>query len=276
MIQTVSIHKTDGTFIRKFYTQYAPFGAWLTAENHIVYRTSGLIGKNNLRFIYRLFLESGKRGDLIKSCERQTSGFFYDDISHSPWPTGFKSNLYGEMRVSGNDRGEILVGMTNETDFELYGSGMKNKRVIRLEMPKLDQVRPYVKKMKQQIFKEKEEIIFKEKHLINKFSALEFSMDHLPYYRRFLMDNQKRIYVFLNDYSVRGKKQKLNIYSSQGKLLREIELDLANFGLFLDSNRFLNLEPIAISEQYIYFLLPAMNEEGDLQSRVYRSALKIN
>ncbi len=274
MVHMVSIHKTDGAFIRKFHTQYAPFSAWLSGDNLLVYPTSGLIGKTNLKFLYKLFSENDQRGDLLGTYERQTSMFFYDDMTHMPWSTSFKSNLYGELRVSGNQRGEILVGMTDESDFELYKPGLKSKRKVHLEMPKLDQVRPYVEKLKAQILKEKEEILFKEKHLINKFGKLEFSPDHLPYYRRFLLDDYGRIYVFLNDYLVRGKKQKINVYATTGKLLQEIELDLTGFELYLDSSSFLQVEPVAVSERYIYFMLPTMNDDGDLQSRVYRSALK--
>lgn len=274
MVHMVSIHKTDGAFIRKFHTQYAPFSAWLSGDNLLVYPTSGLIGKTNLKFLYKLFSENDQRGDLLGTYERQTSMFFYDDMTHMPWSTGFKSNLYGELRVSGNKRGEILVGMTDEIDFELYEPGMKSRRKVHLEMPKLDQVRPYVEKMKEQVLKEKEEIFFKEKHLINKFSKLQFSPDHLPYYRRFILDDYDRIYVFLNDYLVRGKKQKVNVYATSGKLLQEIELDLTGFELYLDSSNFLQVEPVAVSERYIYFMLPTMNVDGDLQSRVYRSALK--
>ncbi len=178
--------------------------------------------------------------------------------------------------MSGNERGEILVGMTDEIDFELYGPGMKSKRRVRLEMPKLSQVQPYVEKMKQQILKEKKEYFFKEKRLLNRFRNLKFSPDHLPYYRRFILDDHGRIYVFLNDYSVRGKKQQVNVYTTQGKLLQMIELDLTDFELPLDSNLFLHVEPVAISERFIYFQLPTMNKDGDIQSRVYRSALKID
>lgn len=278
MIHTVSIHRTDGTFIQKFHPQYAPYYAWLTGVNHLVYLTSGLVirDKNNMKKLSKLFSENNNSCHLISSYERQNSEYFYDEASNMPWPTGFKYNLFGEMRVSGNERGEILVGMTDEIDFELYEPGMKNKRTVRLELPKLDQVRPYVEKMKQQILKEKGEYFFKEKYLANKFGKLEFSPNHLPYYRRFLLDDHGRIFMFLNDYSVRGKKQQVNVYTTKGELLQMIELDLTDFELYLDSNIFLYVEPVAVSERYIYFLLPATNKDGDLQSRVYRSALKIN
>lgn len=274
MIRTVAIHTADSHFNRKIRLQHAPRNAWLTTKSDLVYLACGLEGQaSNSMWYYILFHQVGcniQDERVIKKTIKKNLLFFYDDTTKMYWPSGIYPNLAGEMLVTTNQNGQVLVGCTDEKSFDFYEPGMLGKRTLTLNLERSDQVKRYIEQNKKRILQENDTTVLeflKDTRLVRKFKQLKPELNTLPYYRKIFLDDSGRIYLFMFEPEPDHKRQLVTVFSTSGKFLRSFILDLSPFSIFFDSIFYESL--FSISDQAIFAMLPKKTEGDDIQFKIY-------
>ena len=190
------------------------------------------------------------------------------------WPNGISPNLFGELIVSVNTVGQVLVGSTNENMVTLYSAGLKSSQNISLPLIRSLNVKKYYEDSKKKVLQENDTLMLeflKDKRLVRKFIGKEIDLEYLPYYRVIYLSDNSKIFVFLFDPDETKKKQTVMIFSSKGVLLDHIILDLGPFSISAGNIRFHKL--FTVSDTSILALLPVTNDIGDNEYSLYCAQL---
>ncbi|MDD2197259.1 MAG: hypothetical protein PHE03_02785 [Bacteroidales bacterium] len=132
--------------------------------------------------------------------------------------------------------GNLLVGITNSNQIEIYSPNGELKGSIHLNYSPL----PYPEDMKKEFFKRIELMVEKGKHTKDEVAPIyteDFFPVNMPYYYNFLVDSEGNILVF--KFTDEDVDHKFNVYTydGTGKFIGEVVLETAGYNMAFQYRR---------------------------------------
>ncbi|MCK4761403.1 MAG: hypothetical protein KAW12_04325 [Candidatus Aminicenantes bacterium] len=160
----------------------------------------------------------------------------------------YKISIYayykGDVFIERSKAGDLLVGLSTSPEIGIYSAedGSKTGSINLAMKPKPTTqkfIKTFQKKQVEKLSKRKAWPDFK-KEFKEKISVPEFFFDeHLPYYRKMIVDDEGNLLIFLEDSSFNNSKAEFRVYSPEGKYkctsslkIREYKLDMRSLRWF--------------------------------------------
>jgi hypothetical protein len=150
--------------------------------------------------------------------------------ANNNYTISFENHL-GELIIARTSDGNLLVGISNTPDINVYSSQGKLLRSFRLNIKPDPVTSRYIKEFKQDLIARTSEIKAARPYIntIKKASFEKGFANYLPYYRCITVDSEGNILVFNWLDCITHCLKKFQVYSPDGKFCSEVFLDEGEF-----------------------------------------------
>ena len=172
-------------------------------------------------------------------------------------------NNAGEVYLARTKEGNLLVGVSNTPEINIYSPMGKLLHTFHLEMKPLPVTGEYIRKYKDNLISHMEGEDGSRpssKWMINKMKTFSFEnlfLEHLPYYREILVDSEGNILVFKWTGCIGDCVEIFQVYSPAGKYICETKIDEGLFDFEIDTN----IKNIVFTSKGIFGLFQLKNSD---------------
>ncbi len=255
LLRRISLFKLDGKFSQIIRTNHECYFPQALKDSRIVYYS--ILSDNTNVKKYTVWIKDVITGIEIKvvSVELLTK----DKLRPDKNTLIYIGNHWGELILKQTGDGNVLVGISNQPDINIYSPQGKWLRSFRLNITPLSVTSTYIRDYKQLILEDFASTRDGRPSLdiIKKASFSELIPSTLPYYRQIVVDSAGNILVFRWLDCVRGGMEKFLVYSATGNFINEVLLDTGQFEVEIDYR----WENLLFTNSGIFAYVPLKNNE---------------
>ena len=259
----VSLFDLEGKFKQILKTPRNCFSPMALKDNRIVY-LSHLFKKDEFKEVNVWIIDvvTGKE-ILVTSAEISLRNLIR---AKNNYTMDFENHL-GELIIARTGAGNLLVGISNTPDIDIYSPQGKRLRSFRLNIKPDPVTSRYIKEFKQDYIDRVSEIKAARPYLETiKKASFEKGFDrYLPYYRNIIVDSEGNILVFNWLDCVTHCQKKFQVYSPEGKFRNEVFLDEGAFEVDIDYS----WQRIVLSNRGI-FAFVQLKDSSDVSPRLIK------
>lgn len=262
----ISLFDFTGKFIKVLKANHSVFSTIALKDNKIAYLTYkyGSEKKLEKKFTTMIIIKDAGTGieNVIDSVDILDKGSIrIGDTSSIKF-----GNHIGKVLIARTKDDCLLVGASNTPDLKIYSLNRKLIHSFRLNMSPVPVTGSYIRKFKNDILNDMKgksgggRIRAAPKWLVNKVERVSFATlfgEHLPYYRKILVDSEGNILVFKWSGCIGDCVEIFQVYSPEGKYICETQIDKGVFDFKIDGSN----KNIVFTSKGIYGLLQLKNSD---------------
>jgi len=223
----ISLFDLEGNYVKILKTNYSCFSPLSLKGNRIAYLSFSFNVKNMKEVSVRIkHIDTGKEIPVTSSN--------LPDLGKIRAPNNYLigfENQTGKLIMARTGDGNLLVGVSNTPEINIYSPDGKRLRSFRLKIKQEPVTSRYINDFKQKYIDNVKEIKNARPYMdiIKKADFSQGFLDYLPYYRSIHVDSEGNILVFKWLDCVNNCPKEFQVYSPEGEFRFEVFLDEGEF-----------------------------------------------
>lgn len=187
----------------------------------------------------------------------------------------FPKNYFGSVVLQKSRDGNLIAGISDSPEIKIFSPDGKLVKKFKLNIKPVPITGKYIRDEKKALIDDlqnevrNKELFKRIRRAVEKSDFKNFFGEHLPYYKKFIVDSEGNILVFKwHDPRKTGSNEIFQVYSPSGDFICETILDKGEFGLDIDAG----FQRIYFSGNAVYGLFK-LDDEDDIYIRLVKTKL---